>query len=42
MAGRTVATQAVAEGSATIDISRMQKGVYMVKLNGSVRKIIKK
>ena len=42
MSGRTVARQNVTEGTAEINISDLQKGVYIVKYEGSVRKIVKK
>ena len=42
MTGRTVARQNVADGKAEINVSNLQKGVYFVKYDGSVRKIVKK
>jgi hypothetical protein len=42
MSGRKVAEQNVVEGTAEINISDLQKGVYIVKCGGSVRKIVKK
>ena len=42
MAGKIVVKQNVVEGSAVINISDLQQGVYIVKYAGSVRKIIKK
>ena len=42
MAGKTVARQAVSDGSAVININNLQSGVYMVKFAGSVKKVVKK
>lgn len=42
MSGRTVARQNISDGTAEINISDLQKGVYIVKYDGSVRKIVKK
>jgi hypothetical protein len=42
MAGRTVARQNIAEATATINVSNLQQGVYIVKYAGNVKKIIKK
>ncbi|MBP5240272.1 MAG: T9SS type A sorting domain-containing protein, partial [Bacteroidales bacterium] len=42
MAGRTVAKQILQNNAATFDISNLQAGVYIVKCEGSVRKIVKK
>ncbi len=42
MTGKTVAKQVVANGTSEINISHLQKGVYMVKCAGSVKKIVKR
>lgn len=42
MAGRTVARQNISEGTAEINVSDLQQGVYIVKYAGKVKKIIKK
>lgn len=42
MSGRTVARQNISDGTAEINISDLQKGVYIVKYAGNVKKIVKK
>ena len=42
MTGKTVVRQNVTDGQAEINVSNLQKGVYIVKYDGSVRKIVKK
>ncbi len=42
MSGRTVARQNISDGTAEINISDLQKGVYIVKYDGNVKKIVKK
>lgn len=42
MSGRTVARQNISDGTAEINISDLQKGVYIVKYASNVKKIVKK
>ena len=40
--GRAVSTMTLHEGANTVEISNLPQGVYMLRTNGAVHKIIKK
>ena len=42
LSGRQVAAYSFAEGSNKIDLSALQSGVYMLRAEGSVSKIVKR
>ena len=42
MSGRAVKTLTLRNGDNTIDISTLQNGIYLIRVAGSVTKIVKK